>query len=380
MPKRLPRPRASVFSTEVYQPGRPIEEVLAEFGLKSAHKLASNENLFGVSERAREAAHQALDGVNYYPDTNGVLLRRELAARLGVAPEEVRLGNGTVELIYDLIRAYSGPGTSVVAGKPSFSAYPVATRLVGGEAIEVPNRMPGNALDLEGLVAAVRDDTTLLFLPNPNNPTGTLYTRAELDALLGRVPDGVLVVLDEAYHDYIDHPEYPDSVALLKAGAPVCILRSLSKSLGIAGLRIGYGVFPAEVSAVLRQVQLPFHTSVPAQAAARAGLEDQDFLRRTRDQLAAAREHLYRGLEARGLEFVRSHANFVLIRMDRPVRPLARAMMARGVIVRPGEDLGAAGWLRVTVGPEPVLDDFLEALDAVLQEDGDEGGRGSLRA
>lgn len=362
---KLPRPKDTIFSTALYQPGRPLEEVLAEFGLDRAHKLASNENLFGSSPRALAALREAVDGVNYYPDTNCVLLGREIAADLGVAPEEVVLGNGTVELIYDLIRAYIGPGTSIVVGAPSFTAYPIATRIEGGEVLAVPLDA-SHTLDLDAMAAAIREDTRLVFLPNPNNPTGTMFPADALDRFLARVPEGVLVVLDEAYHDYLrGSPGYPDSVALFRAGHPVCILRSLSKSLGIAGLRIGYGVFPPEVARSLRQVQVPFHCSGPAQAAARAGLADQEFLEATREALADAREHLYRRLEGLDLEYVPSFANFVMIRLDDP-RGVARALMARGLIVRPGEDLGAPGWLRITVGPREIMDVFADALGEVL--------------
>ena len=365
--RRLPEPRPGVFSTKLYQPGRPLEEVLAEYGLSHAHKLASNENLFGVSPRALAALQAATERVNYYPDNAGVHLSRQVASHCGVEVAQVALGNGTVELIYDLVRAYVAPGDQVVMGTPSFSAYPIATRVQGGEAVEVP-LTPDHRLDLPAMAAAVGPRTKLVFLPNPNNPTGTLVDRDEVETFLQALPEGVLVVLDEAYHDYIRDPGYPDSLGYFRAGAPVAILRSLSKSLGIAGLRIGYGVVPESVQAALRQVQVPFHCSLPAQAAAMAGLEDQDFVAESCRRLEAARAYLVAGLAARGLESVPSHANFVMLRPGVDPRAAAQGLMRRGLIVRPGEDLGAPGWLRVTVGPEAIMEEFLVALDQVRAE------------
>lgn len=361
---KLPDPKPSLFSTALYQPGRPIEDVLAEFGLTRALKLASNENLFGISPRARKAFEAAAGQVNYYPDTACLRLARALSTRLEVPEGRIVFGNGTVELIYDLIRAYVVPGAEVVVGTPSFSAYGIATRIEGGSVVEVPVR-GDSALDLVAMRAAISPRTRLVFLPNPNNPTGTIYDRDELARFLAELPGGILVVLDEAYHDYMDDPSYPDSQALLRAGEPVGILRSLSKSLGIAGLRIGYGLFPEPVARALRQVQVPFHCSLPAQAAALAGLEDREFLATTRARLRTCRAMLAKGLKAAGYEVVPSHANFMMFRVGDDARPLARALMARGVIVRPGEDLGAPGWIRVTVGPEETVHEFLEALAAV---------------
>lgn len=371
---KLPRPRAGVFSTRIYQPGRPLEEVLAEYGLDSAVKLASNENLFGVSPKAVAAMHEACDRVAYYPDTNGVHLCRKVAEITGVEEASVLLGNGTVELIYDLLRAYVDPGDEVVMGAPSFSAYPIATRLMGGVAVEVPCDEE-QGLDLSGMAAAVTERSKIVFLPNPNNPTGTLFSADALEAFLGGLPAGVLVVLDEAYHDWVVHPEYPDSMALLRGGEPVVVLRSLSKSLGIAGVRIGYGVAPAEVAAAVRQVQVPFHCSVPAQAAALAGLDDQDFVEGCRRKLEASRRAFEGELRARGVEYIPSFANFVMLRPPLPPRQVSEGLLRRGFIVRPGEDLGAPGWLRVTIGPDELMNRFLIAYQEACDELAGESAR-----
>lgn len=373
---KLPRPRAGVFSTSIYQPGRPLEEVLAEYGLETAVKLASNENLFGVSPKAVEAMRNAVERVAFYPDTNGVLLCRKVAELGGVELPNVLLGNGTVELIYDLLRAYVDPGDEVVMGAPSFSAYPIATRLMGGVPVEVPVT-DERGLDLPAMGAAITERTKIVFLPNPNNPTGTLFSAGQLDEFLATVPEGVLVVVDEAYHDWVVHPEYPDSMSLLRRGEPVMVLRSLSKSLGIAGVRIGYGAAPVEVASAIRQVQVPFHCSVPAQAAALAGLDDTAFVEDCRKKLDASRKAFEGELRARGIEYIPSFANFVMLRPSQEPRLVSEALLRRGFIVRPGEDLGAPGWLRVTVGPGDVMERFLIAYQEACDELANEPARGN---
>jgi histidinol-phosphate aminotransferase len=361
----LPAPREGLFASKLYKPGRPIQEVLAECGLTSAHKLASNENLFGISPKALEAIAKNVPEVRFYPDNSCVLLTAKLAKRLEVKPEQIVWGNGSVELIYDLLNAYTSPGDEMIMGAPSFSAYPIATRVHQGVAVEVP--LTGDhRLDLEAMAAAITPRTKLVFLPNPNNPTGTIVSAEELDTFLKRLPDGVLAVLDEAYYDFIVDPSYPDSLKLFKEGAPLMILRSLSKSLGIAGIRVGYGVLPAEMATALRQVQVPFHVSLLAQGAVMAGMDDHDFLIKTRDLMIEARDYLMGALKERNLEAVPSHANFLMMRMGIPAREAAQKLLYKGFIVRPGEDLGAPGWLRVTVAPIAIMKEFMTAVDEVL--------------
>lgn len=373
----LPTPRPGVFATEIYRPGRPLKQVLADFGLSKAFKLASNENLFGSSPKALKALEACLTDVNYYPDTNCHELGQKLAARSQVDLDQVVFGNGTVELIYDLIRTFVGPGDSVVMGAPSFSAYPIATRLCQGEAREVPLDA-AHRLDLDLMAQAVDETTKLVFVPNPNNPTGTLHGRAALERFLDRLPEGPLVIFDQAYHDYIDAADYPDGVEWLREGRPVMVLRSLSKSLGIAGLRIGYGLAPTAIADALRQVQVPFHCSIPGQVAALAGLEDQDFVTQSRDRMIEARKKMFQGLKQRDLEPIPSQANFLMFRSPQEAdRDFARSLMKLGWILRPGSDLGAPGWIRVTVAPQEWIADFFQALDQVR---GELPGQGSASA
>lgn len=358
----LPALRPGLYSAKPYTPGRPLQEVLEEFGLTSAHKLASNENLFGVSPKAMAALREAIEGVGFYPDTNSLALAEKIASRVGVKAEEVKWGNGTVELIYDLANIYLEPGDEVVMGAPSFVAYPIATRINQGVPVEVPCK-EGFQLDLDAMLEAITPRTKLVFVPNPNNPTGTLIKKKDLESFLGKLPSGVLAVIDEAYHDFITDPDYPDSMALYRDGAPILVMRSQSKSLGLAGLRVGYCVAPAEVTAALRQIQIPFHVNVPAQAAALAGLDDQEFLDEMREKMSEARDFVHAELDKRGIEYVPCHANFFMMKLKMPAEKAGHELMKKGIIVRPGDNLGAPNWLRVTVGPIPVMEDFFRAVD-----------------
>ena len=361
-PKPLARPHLSSF--QPYHPGKPVHEVQRELGLSDVIKLASNENALGASPRARLAIIESLDEISTYPDTACVSLRRALADRLGTTLERIVVGNGAVELIYSLCQAYLQPGDEVVTGQPSFSAYYIASRIQDAKVVKVP--LVDHRFDLDGLANAITDRTRLCFIANPNNPTGTVRSTRDLRAFLGRVPSSVLVVLDEAYHEFVTDPGYRGSMALLDEFPNVVILRSLSKTIGIAGLRVGFGIGREELVHSLDQIQIPFHVNLLAQRAAIAALEDDDFLRRTLAMLAEGRTYLSGELTRLGLEVVPTEANFLYVGVNRSARELFDRMLTQGVIVRPCDGFDAPQHIRVTIGLPEQNARFIRALERSL--------------
>jgi histidinol-phosphate aminotransferase len=342
-----------------YVPGRPIEEVERE--LKThAIKLASNENPLGPSPRAIEAAQKALRDSNRYPDGGGVYLREALSNKHNISADNILLGGGSTELIDLSARLVLRMGDCGVTSYGSFPLYHIAVRATGARYLEVPMR--GHHFDLDAMARELPAETKLVFLANPNNPTGTMFTADDLDAFLARIPDQVLIVLDEAYCDYVDHPNYSRAVDLVKQGRNLVVLRTFSKVYGLAGLRIGYGIGPADLLAEMNKIRGPFNTSGVAQAAARAALEDSEHVRRSLESNRAGLTQLSGGLKKLGVEFVPSSANFVLAEFSYETEGLAAALLKRGVIVRPMSWMGFPKAIRVTVGTAAENEKFLRAL------------------
>ena len=333
----------------VYQPGRPIEEVARELGLSadSIIKVASNENPFGPSPLAVAAMQKALAGVNLYPDGNAFYLKQKLAAKLGVEPANLVLGNGSNEIIEFVAHALLAPGADAVVSQFCFAIYPIVTKLFGANIITVPARNYGH--DLPAMLKAITPSTRIVFVANPNNPTGTLAPREELIRFVNEVPDDVLLVMDEAYVEFLDDPL--DLVSLIRLGARknLILMRTFSKIYGLAGLRIGYGVANAELVSALEKIRQPFNINLLAQTAALAALDDVEHVRRTRANNSAGLElfeHAFRNLK---LEFVPSHANFILVRVGAGQR-VFEAMQKQGVIVRPMGGYQLPEWIRISIG------------------------------
>ena len=345
-----------------YVPGRPIEEVARELGLSEVIKLASNENPLGPSPKAVEAAAAALAEVNRYPDGAAFHLTRALADHLGVEPEQICLGNGSNELLDLVARTYWRPGDTALTSENSFVVYRLAMAVLGGECRMVP--MVDDTFDLEAIATAVDGSTRLLFIANPNNPTGTAVTATALRGLLDRLPDTCLCCLDEAYFEYRDRSADPvDGVALLKEGYPIACFRTFSKAYGLAGLRIGYCVAPESIAGDLNRVREPFNTNLVAQAAALAALADPDHVAQVVALNARERTHLADGLRGLGLDPTPSQANFLYCELGRLAQPVYDAMLRAGVIVRP---MGPTA-IRVTVGLPAENDRCLTALKAALE-------------
>jgi histidinol-phosphate aminotransferase len=349
-----------------YEPGKPVEEVQRELGLERVVKLASNEGPFGPFPAALEAIERSAPGLNRYPDGGAYRLRAALAKLHGVRFEEVAVGAGSDGLVDGFSQAALDPGDEIVCGWPSFPSYAIDARKVGAEPRLIPLRE--DRYDLEAMLEAITARTKLVYICHPNNPTGTMNPRAELDAYFERVPDHVLTVLDQAYLEYIDDPDYPDGVAeYLKAGRRVAVLRTFSKIYGLAGLRVGYALAPEGVVTALGKVRRAFDITTPAQEAALASLDDIDELRRRREENAARRPQVEQALRENGLEPAGpAVANFVYADVGEDSRPLFEELLRQGVIVRPTHGFGGPTAIRVTVGTAEENAFFAEALARVL--------------
>jgi len=346
-----------------YPPGKPIEELERELGIRDSIKLASNENPLGPSPKAVAAIAAVLADLHRYPDGSAFYLKRRLAERLGVSEAELIVGNGSNEIIELAVRTFLRPGDEAVMADQAFVVYRLVVQSAGGSSRMVPLR--DFTHDLEAIAAAVTPRTRLVFLGNPNNPTGTIFRRAAWRAFLGRLPEHLLVVADEAYAEYVEDPEYPDTIRERGDRVPVLSLRTFSKLYGLAGLRIGYGVAAAPVIDALDRIRQPFNVNALALAGARAALDDEEHVRRTLAANRAGMAFLVEAFRALGLAHVPSAANFVLVRVGDGAR-VYEALLRRGVIVRPVAVYGFPGHVRVTVGTEAENARFVAALRAVL--------------
>jgi len=348
-----------------YQPGKPISELARELGLDEADivKLASNENPLGPSPMALAAAQDALHDMALYPDGAGYALKAKLSAKLGVAASQIVLGNGSNDVLDMVAQTFLTPETSSVHSQHAFAVYPIATQTAGAHNIAVPARDYGH--DLVAMRAAIRDDTRVLWIANPNNPTGTFLPWAEIEAFLESVPAQVLVVLDEAYGEYLPPPERCDTAAWLARFPNLLITRTFSKAYGLAGLRVGYGLGHPEVIDLLNRVRHPFNVNLPALAAAEAALDDEAFLARSYALNTAGMAQLVAGLAELGIETVPSKGNFLLVKVGDAAR-INTELLKRGVIVRPVASYGLPEFLRVSVGLAGQNARFLDALKACL--------------
>ena len=339
--------KPSVRTQPVYEPGKPIEYVARELGLDPATiiKLASNENPWGPSPCAVEAAKRAMDSGELYPDGGCFELRQKLAAKWKLSADQFVIGNGSNEIIELLGHVFVGPGDEVVMGAPAFVVYKLVALLFGAKAIEVP--LVNWRHDLGKIAAAITPRTKLVYVCTPNNPTGTANTEAELVAFVRALPDHVVVVIDEAYAEFVERA--PDLRPLIAEGRQVICLRTFSKIYGLASLRVGYGYASAELCALLNRVRQPFNVNAIAQAAAIAALDDDEFAKKTARENRAGLVQLERGCAELGLEFVPSVANFMLIKVGDGLR-VFDALQRKGVIVRPVKSYGLAEWIRVTIG------------------------------
>lgn len=357
--------KSEVRSQPVYEPGKPIEDVARELGLDPDNiiKLASNENAYGASPKAIEAAKRALDQAELYPDGSCFALRQKLAAKWDLSPDQFVIGNGSNEIIELLGHVFLRPGDEVVMGNPAFIVYKLMTLLFGAKPVEVP--LVDYKHDLDRIEEAVTSKTRMVLVPSPNNPTGTGNAEEELRSFARRMPDHVIVVYDEAYAEYLETA--PDLRPLIAEGRNVVCLRTFSKIYGLAAMRVGYGYANESLTALLNRVRQPFNVNAIAQAAAMAALDDDEFVAKCRKANQMGLRQLGEGLRSMGVDYVPSIANFLLVKVDDGARIYAD-LQRSGVIVRPMAPYGMPEWLRVTTGTpnqnEHLLNELRRSLDA----------------
>jgi len=348
-----------------YLPGKPIEELEREYGIFGAVKLASNENPLGPSPLGLAAAKNVLSGIARYPDGGGFSLRRALAKKLGVQPETITLGNGSNDVLELIARAFVTSEDEVIYSAHAFAVYPMITQALNAKAVVTP--AVNFAHDLNAMANAVTSNTRLVFIANPNNPTGTWLPAKVLNQFISNLPLHVIVVIDEAYYEYVTEPNYPDSVKWLSDYPNLVVTRTFSKAYGLAGLRVGYAVSHHEVADLLNRVRQPFNVNNIALAAATAALEDEEHLKKTRTMNQMGMAQIIAGLNVLGVGYLPSVANFVTIDLGRPAAPIHELLLRLGVIARPIANYGMPNHLRVTIGSAEENVRFLESLSKVLK-------------
>src|SRR6478752_3810333 len=346
-----------------YEPGKPIDETARELGLDPSQivKVASNENPLGPSPKAKAAMRDALEEAHIYPDGGGYRLRSAIADSYGMELSNVVLGNGSNEIIELLCHTFLNRDAELIAAKHAFVVYKLMATLFGAKYVEVPD--PGFVHDLDAMADAITDKTRLVFIANPNNPTGTMVDQAAIDRFMARVPDHVVVVFDEAYIEFPDSP--PDSLKHVREGRNVCVLRTFSKIHGLAALRVGYGLASQNVASLLQKARQPFNVNAIAQAGALAALTDTEHVEKTRAVNRDGIAFYEKALAERGLEYVPSYANFLLIKTGDGDR-VFRDMLKQGVIVRAMSSYKLPEWVRISIGTEEQNRRCLEVLDSVL--------------
>ncbi len=343
-----------------YQAGKPISELERELGISNIVKLASNENPLGLSPLAKAAMEREMADLARYPDANGFYLKAKLAERLGISAGQITLGNGSNDVLELVARVFVEPGNEVIYSEHAFVVYPIVTQAIGATRVEVPARDRGH--DLEAMAAAITDKTRLIFIANPNNPTGTWVNGADLKAFMEKVPENVLVVVDEAYFEYVSEPDYPRTLEWLAEYPNLLVSRTFSKAYGLAGVRAGYIVAHEEITGLLNRVRQPFNMNSLALAAAQAVLDDTDYLARAIEVNRAGMEQLEAACHEHDLDYIPSVGNFLTIDMGRPAGPLYQFMLERGVIVRPVANYGMPDHLRVSIGLPEENARFVELL------------------
>ncbi|WP_186577800.1 histidinol-phosphate transaminase [Aquibacillus kalidii] len=345
-----------------YKPGKQIEEVKKEYNLSKIIKLASNENPFGYSPKVKEAITTFIDHLEIYPDGYTAELRSELATKLDVDDEQLVFGCGSDEVVDIICRTYLEPGTNTVMATPTFPQYKHNALIQGAETREVS--LIDGYHDLDGMIQEIDEDTKVVWLCTPNNPTGNLINKSELDRFMGRCPNDVLVVVDEAYFEYVTAKDAPDTIKALKEYSNLIVLRTFSKAYGLAGLRIGYGVTNEKVASLLNITRGPFNTTTIAQKAALVALKDQDFIQETVEKNSANKQDLVSFFDKIGLSYYDSETNFVFVKLPVTGDELFEYLLSKGYIVRSGEALGHPNGVRITIGKK----DDMKELQNLIEE------------
>jgi histidinol-phosphate aminotransferase len=343
-----------------YVPGKPVEELERELGITGSIKLASNENPLGPSPRAIEALEKSVTGLNRYPDGSAYYLKKSLSARVGISSDEIILGNGSNEVIELAVRTFLAPGEEAISASPSFVVYATIVQAAGGSNVIIP--LKGWRHDLNAMAEKITGKTKIIFIANPNNPTGTINTNSEMDAFMKRVPEDVLVVVDEAYYEYVSSHEYADSIKHFREGRNILILRTFSKIYGLAGLRIGYGIAKTSIVTEMNKVRQPFNVNSIAQAGALAALEDNEHVENARKINEEGKRFLYDELKSMNIDYLPTEANFIyIILKNQSASELYNSLLREGVIVRP---MGSSE-IRVTIGLPEENKRFVSAIKKI---------------
>ncbi|UCF70270.1 MAG: histidinol-phosphate transaminase [candidate division WOR-3 bacterium] len=358
--------RNFVKNIKPYKPGKPIEEVIKELGLTGEIiKLASNENPLGASPLAIKAMSEKIDDSHLYPDDNCFYLKHRLSEKFGIPTANTIVGSGSVELIELIFKAYVNPGDEVIMSEPSFIMYKIACQIFGGERVAVP--LVGHAHDIDAMAQKINSKTKIVILDNPINPTGTIVAKKKMDHFVDAVPPDVILVLDEAYHEYIEDATYPNGLDYLKKHSNIMVLHTFSKIYGLAGLRVGYGFGSEEIVGAMMKVRLPFNVNRIGQIAAGAALGDEDFVKHSRNNNEAGKEFLYNELRSLGLKYTPTFGNFILVDFKRDAKDIFEAAQRKGVITRTVYEYGLPTSLRITIGSPSQNKQLINTLQEFLR-------------
>jgi len=362
----FPSAKPNLSGIKNYQPGKPLEELEREYGIKNAVKMASNENALGPSPKALKALRRALPRAHRYPDGGCFYLRKKLASFLKLPTgESLVFGNGSDELLVMAARALVGPGDEVIIADPTFLIYEIASRVENGAVIKVP--MKDFRYDLDAMKKSISRRTKLIFIANPDNPVGTYIKEKSLTRFLSSVPKSVVVVLDEAYYEFAkDAPGYPDSLKLLSSNSNLVVTRTFSKAYGLSGLRVGYGIMSPPLAETFNKVREPFNVNLLAQEAAIAALDDKGHLKKTLSMVKEGRSYLVRELSGMGIRTVETVTNFILADLSTDAKPVYEFLLKKGVIIRPMTAWGLGQFIRVTIGKKAENQRFIQALKKAL--------------
>ena len=356
--------KQNILKVQPYIPGKPVEEVKRELGLKDIVKLASNENAYGPSPKVLKAIERKSKDLNRYPEGDCFYLRKELSKKLGVSPNQLIFGNGSDEIIVLVVRAFVGEKDEVVMARPSFLVYEIASKIAGAKIKSIA--LKNFRYDLEGMKKAVTKRTKIVFIGNPDNPSGTYVTTKEVRSFLKDLSDDLLIFFDEAYFEYVRANDYPNTIALLKESPNIIITRTFSKMYALAGLRIGYGIASSEIVDILNRVREPFNVNSLAQVAALASLKDRLYYKRIAKIINAQKRFLYCNFRKMGLSFVETATNFILVDVQQNSSKVFQELLRKGVIVRDMSFWGLKSFIRVSIGTEKENRKLISALKEVL--------------
>ncbi|MEN3044030.1 MAG: histidinol-phosphate transaminase [Candidatus Hydrothermales bacterium] len=359
--------KKNLVDLEPYQPGKPIEEVQREYGLKEIIKLASNENLYGVSPYAKKAMRRYLNEMNLYPDDSCYYLRKKIAEKHKVKEDEIIVGNGSVELLYYLGMAFLDENVYVMYNSGSFPMYKIVSKIFNAKVVEIPLNERNLSCDPVKIADNLRSNTRLIFLANPNNPTGTSFSHQDVEYLLKKVKGDTLVVLDEAYTHFVESQNFPNAFELYKEYENLIILRTLSKAYGLAGLRIGYLIARPKIINALYKVKIPFNVNRLAQFAALYALDDEDFLKNLREKILREKKFLYRNFDKMNVFYLKSDANFIFVKFEKDSEIVYRELLKRGIITRPLPKSLFPNSLRITVGRRVDNIKLVRSLNEILK-------------